>query len=349
MRILVTGNLGYIGTEVAKIIKFNLINSYIVGYDSGLFKECITSIGTIGDSFYDYQYYSDIRDITASFIRGFDVVINLAAVSNDPIGLTFQKATKDINLDATLNLARLCESEGVSKFVLASSCSIYGQGGNKPKVESDITNPLTAYAISKIEAEDQLKKQLSSSDMDIIILRFATACGKSDRLRLDLVLNDFVASALKYKCITILSDGSPYRPLIDVKDMAKAIVWAITFSNQHVQNPLTVNIGSNECNYKVKELAERVQDHIKGTRIELNSCSQPDKRSYQVDFSLYKSLAGESCKMATIDETISDLIELIEHINLPASGFRDSRYIRLNYLKKLFDNHKIDSNLRWMT
>jgi UDP-glucose 4-epimerase len=224
---------------------------------------------------------------------------------------------------------------------------MYGFGGDKPKKEDDFTDPLTAYARSKIGVENKLKTILSNSTMKLIFLRFATACGSSDRLRLDLVLNDFVASAIKYKELSILSDGSPWRPLIDVKDMAKAIIWAIEAKFED-SLPLSLNIGSNEWNFNILELAQSVANHIGGTRINLNQNAPKDNRSYKVDFSLYKSLCGSFYPSESIDHSIDNLAKIIYDIDLPENGFRQTKYIRLNHIKNLISRKSINNNLRWI-
>jgi len=349
MKILVTGNLGYIGPELAKIIKAYKSDWHLTGLDIGIFAGCLTSCGLIGDTFYDTQHYVDVRDITDEHLNGIDIVVSLAAVSNDPIGKEFEEATFSINYKANINLANLCEQNGVKKFILASSCSLYGSGGSKPRTEADQTMPLTAYANSKITCEDQLKALFSDKNMELIFLRFATACGISDRLRLDLVLNDFVASAVAFKKITILSDGSPWRPLIDVQDMCRAIVWAIEFDlrNNINSNTISINIGSNEWNYSVKELAELVCVQCPGTILEINNDAPEDKRSYKVDFTLYKSLAGSFYPSKEINTTIQELVAMTSCLHLQCySDIRSTDYIRLNKVRKLIESSKLTKSLR---
>ena len=347
MKIIVTGNLGYIGPELGKKIKNYFETTNLLGIDNGLFLQCTTSNERIGDTYYDTQKFSDIRDISIQDLSNCDAVISLAAVSNDPIGKDFEEATKQINFEANCRLAKLCSEAGVKKFIFASSCSIYGAGGEKSKTENDTKDPLTAYAKSKIGVEKTLKSHLSNSNTKLIFLRFATACGASDRLRLDLVLNDFVASAIKYKQISILSDGSPWRPLIDVKDMANAIIWAIQNSFED-NDPLSINVGSNEWNFNVLELAESVANHIEGTKIDLNTDAPRDKRSYKVDFSLFKKLGGKFYPSDGIDQSIERLVKMINKMDLPESGFRNTQYIRLNHIKNLIKSKRINTTLRWI-
>jgi len=203
-------------------------------------------------------------------------------------------------------------------------------------------NPLTAYAKSKVYAEQGLRS-LASTAFQITCLRFATACGYSDRLRLDLVLNDFVASAIAEKKITILSDGTPWRPLIHVKDMARAIDWAI--QRKEGGTFLVVNAGSDQWNYQVKELAETVQQIIPGTDVSINANAQPDKRSYKVSFGLFKQLAPDHQPQISLPDAIEDLKNGLQEMHFADSNFRHSNLIRLKTIQHLLNNSIIDDNL----
>jgi nucleoside-diphosphate-sugar epimerase len=346
MKILVTGNLGYIGPVLGRYLKSFFASSTLVGLDSGLFSGCITSAGRIGDTYYDHQIIKDVRDLDLSDLSAVDAVVHLAAVSNDPIGNDFEFATHAINMEASCSVARLCVKAGVGRFIFASSCSMYGAAGDQPKTEADQTSPLTAYAKSKIGVETALKHQLENEDIDVTFLRFATACGASDRLRLDLVLNDFVASAYNYKSINILSNGTPWRPLIDTQDMSRAIAWALT--KKISSSPLSVNIGCNEWNFSVNQLAEIVSSLIPGTKIRVNLDAPPDNRSYKVNFDLFRSLAPEFYPSKQVDESIAEIIHVISEMHLSDSGFRDSRFIRLNHLRSLLKKNLINTSLRWV-
>ena len=192
----------------------------MIGYDSSFFGHSLTGTNVIPERSMSVQYYGDIRDIDQKMLTGVDAIVHLAGISNDPIGKEFENVTEDINRKASLKLAKMAVKENVKKFVFASSCSMYGQVDGGSRKETDETNPLTAYAHSKIGTERDIK-DLSLGDMTFTSLRFATACGWSERLRLDLVLNDFVACAISSGQITVLSDGSPWRPLIDVEDICQ--------------------------------------------------------------------------------------------------------------------------------
>ena len=345
MRILVTGNLGYVGPEVGKKIKNYFNDSNLLGIDLGLFSQCLTTNSRVGDTYYDNQRFLDVRDITLKDLENCDVVVSLAAVSNDPIGNDFREATKQINYDANCKLADLSAKAGVKKFIFASSCSMYGSAGVTPKTEKDSTDPLTAYAKSKIGVENTLKEALSNQKMKLIFLRFATACGASDRLRLDLVLNDFVASAIKYQKISILSDGSPWRPLIHIIDMARAINWAI--DEKKIKKFISLNAGSNNMNYQIKDLAYNVSKLIKGTKVYINTKAFPDKRSYKVNFSKFEKFNKKFKPIYNLEKSIIDLKDNLIKKKFKTKNFRNSNYIRLNVLKKLVEKKILNKDMRW--
>ena len=223
---------------------------------------------------------------------------------------------------------------------------MYGQAEGGPRSETDLSNPLTAYAHSKIGTEIDVQK-LNLKDMVFTSLRFATACGMSDRLRLDLVLNDFVACAISSNEITVLSDGSPWRPLIDVEDMARAISWAIRRNKNQGGQFLAVNAGRDEGNYQVKDLAEAVAKHIPGTTVSINKDAPPDKRSYKVDFTLFKSLAPDFLPKVSLDESIIRLKNGFERMKFNDKNFRDSPFMRLNTLRRHISNQSLTNDLRW--
>jgi nucleoside-diphosphate-sugar epimerase len=347
MKILVTGNLGYVGGVVVKHLKSTINKCYIAGFDTGYFSHCLTTISRSPDTFCNQQYYGDIRHISSEFINQFDAIVLLSAISNDPMGAMFEKVTEEINYKSCIELIDKIKNKSLKTVVFASSCSMYGIGGSKAKIESDNLNPLTAYARSKVAVEKALEKQ-KDSGAKITSLRFSTACGMSDRLRLDLVLNDFVASALTTGIIEVLSDGSPWRPLINVTDMARAIEWALTRSADNTNRYLAVNVGSNKWNYQVKELALAVSKIMPDTKVNINTDAQPDKRSYKVDFSLYEALAINHQPLSTLDLTILELVSGLKKIKFNLKEFRNSEFIRLNVLNNFINNGLLDGNLYWI-
>ncbi|MEO2175709.1 MAG: SDR family oxidoreductase [bacterium] len=206
--------------------------------------------------------------------------LNLAAISNDPMGKQFEQVTMDVNHRAAIRLAEKCKCKRVKKFVYASSCSMYGTASQFAKKEDDELNPLTVYARSKVAAEKDLEP-LANDDFTVACLRFATACGFTSRIRLDLVLNDFVAGALVNKEIGILSDGSPWRPMINTKDMARVFEWGVLRDSTNGGQFLAVNTGCNDWNNQIKPLAEAVALQIPEAVISVNPNAPPDTRSYQ--------------------------------------------------------------------
>lgn len=224
---------------------------------------------------------------------------------------------------------------------------MYGSGDDKPRTEDSLLNPLTAYARSKVKTEQDLQ-QFADNRFKITCLRFSTACGMSERLRLDLVLNDFVASALACKKITVLSDGSPWRPLIHVKDIAKAIEWAIVRDPAEGGNFLAVNIGSDEWNYQIADLAETVAQILPGVDISINRNAVPDKRSYRVSFDLFRLLAPDYQPEMDLASAIKDLKDGLIEMEFNDPDFRNSRYIRLKMLTDLQSRGFFNDQLEWI-
>ena len=345
MKVVVTGNLGYIGPVLGPYLKENLGLECLVGIDAGHFIFDITSRYGRGDAAYDEQLFKDVRDISNFDLRNTDAVIALAAVSNDPMGKAFSEATYNINYEAVIALATKAKESGIGKFVFASSCSVYGEGGDLAKTEEDYVQPLTDYAKSKIMSEKALES-LASENFHVVCLRFATACGISDRTRLDLVLNDFVWEYTVSGKIKVLSDGSPLRPLIDVADMSRALNWAVDFSQEEPY--LVLNCGYNEANFSVLEIAEKVSNGMTQV-VEVNQEAAPDKRSYRVDFSKFQNLSGFSKPLLNIDQTIDMLKKHFEKLNLEYNGKPETRdlFVRHSTLKKLMEDGCLDENLRW--
>ena len=344
MKILVIGNLGYVGPVVVQhLSKIN--NAVIVGLDTGYFANCITTKGKYCEYGISEQIYLDARSVNEKNLAGFDAIVYLAAISNDPMGNEFENPTFEINQNSAIRIANCAKKVGVKNFVFASSCSVYGSAEGKRNEESEL-NPLTTYAKSKIRTELDLRK-VADDSFKVTCLRFATACGFSPRLRLDLVLNDFVASAFVNKKIDILSDGTPWRPLIHVKDMALAIEWGIYRTNDTCF--IAINAGSDMWNYQVKQLADAVARAIPGTIVNVNPNAQPDKRSYQVDFSLFRHLAPDHQPKIDLVKTIDDLISGLNMIKFSEPKFRDSdHYIRLNTLRSHIESNQLDKELCWV-
>lgn len=346
MKILITGNMGYVGPSVVKQLRASYPDSVLAGLDIGYYGNCTTDSGALTERKLNIQYFTDVRRLAEEVLRGVDTVVHLAAISNDPIGNRFEEVTFDINYRASIDLARRARDAGVQSFIFASSCSMYGTADDSARTERSPLNPLTAYAKSKVYTERDLEL-LASNGFKVTSLRFSTACGWSDRLRLDLVLNDFVAGAVASGQITILSDGSPWRPLIDVKDMARAIDWAISRDKTSTADFLAVNVGSDQANYQVKDLAAAVALAIPGTRVSINKDAQPDKRSYRVNFDLYKKLAPAHQPVVGLNDSIQELKSGLESIGFRDKEFRNSKYMRLNILMELRNRGLLNDKLEW--
>jgi nucleoside-diphosphate-sugar epimerase len=347
MKIIVFGNLGYVGPSVINQLRNSNPSSEIIGFDIGYFAHCLTNPYYLPEIKLNRQIFGDIRNFDERILEGADVVIDLAAISNDPMGFKFEEITMDVNYKAAVNLAILSKKAGVKNYVYASSCSIYGEASEYPKKEDDQLNPLTAYARSKIAAEKDLAP-IADKSFNVTCLRFATACGFSNRLRLDLVLNDFVASALTSKEITILSDGTPWRPMINTKDMARAIDWACTRTNDNGGEFLVVNTGSTEWNNQIKPLADVVAQIIPGTKVSVNKEAAPDKRSYRVNFDLFKELAPNHQPIHDLPSTVKEIRDNLIEMNFSDSNFRESQFIRLKVLNRLQEKYLLNDQLNWI-
>lgn len=346
MRILITGNMGYIGPVVARHLRERFPSAVLLGVDSGLFAHCLTTAGPLPETALDAQYFADVRNLPDALFARVDAVVHLAAISNDPMGSRFEAATDDINRRASLRVAGQAHQAGVRAFVFASSCSVYGFAESGARREGDRLDPLTAYARSKVATELGLQEH-DLPRMVITCLRFATACGMSDRLRLDLVLNDFVASAVASGEITVLSDGTPWRPLIDVRDMARAIEWAIGRSAQQGGQALVLNVGSASGNYQIRDLAHAVGGALPGTKVSIDTAAPPDNRSYRVDFSRFRSMAPDHQPREDVASSVSGLVTGLRAIGFSDRNFRHSRLIRLKTLGAHVDSGRLSADLRW--
>jgi nucleoside-diphosphate-sugar epimerase len=338
--------MGYVGPGVVEQLRCSYPGAILTGLDAGYFANCFPDASKCPESTVDVQYHADVRDYPGDVLSGVDTIVHLAAISNDPMGETFEEATFDINHRATVALANQAKKVGVKAFVFASSCSIYGFSEHEARTENSPVNPLTAYAKSKVFAERDLAP-LADKTFTVTNLRFSTACGMSNKLRLDLVLNDFVAGAVASRKIDILSDGSPWRPLINVKDMARAIDWATKRDRASDGDFLAVNVGSNEWNYQVQDLAAAVAKVIPDVEITINKNAQPDKRSYRVDFNLFRKVAPDYQPQYDLITTIKELKDGLERMNFKDEDYHNSNFMRIKVLMKLFKSGLITEKLEW--
>lgn len=346
MKVVVTGNMGYVGPSVLRRLRDSHSGIELVGYDMGYFAHCLTGAPRFPETRADMQYFGDIRQVPEDILRGADAVVHLCAISNDPMGAHFEDVTLDINYRASIELASKARRMGVKQFVFASSCSVYGFAEGGPRREEDALNPLTAYAKSKVFTERDLAP-LASDTFVVTCLRFATACGMSDRLRLDLVLNDFVAGALVSGQINILSDGTPWRPLVHVNDMARAIDWAVQRDARDGGAYLIVNVGTDTWNYQVKDLAAAVARLVPRVNVTINTNAQPDKRSYRVNFDRFTKLAQGYLPMVDLQSAVIDLRDGLRGMEFQDPDFRTGEFMRLVTLKRLRESGYLTSNLEW--
>ncbi len=326
MRIFVTGHNGYIGPHVVELLK--TAGHYVTGCDINLFKESQIAPVIAPDRDID----KDIRDLSVEDLRGFDCVMHLAAISNDPMGDINPDITYSINMHGSIRLAQISKEAGVSRFLFSSSCSIYGKGETNDLTESAALNPLTAYAVSKIETEKALQR-MADDTFCPVYLRNSTAYGFSPMFRIDLVVNNLLACALSKGDIQMKSDGEPWRPLIHCRDIAHAFVALVEAPNSLVHNK-AINIGSNDQNFQVKEIAAKVHDLIPSANIVFTGEVGADPRDYRVNFDLLTAILPGFRFEYTLDSGMQHLFSVLKNMNFSAPDFDGERFVRLRLLKK---------------
>jgi nucleoside-diphosphate-sugar epimerase len=340
-KILVTGNLGYIGSVLTPILVKK--GYHVLGLDCGFFKDCITN----KKKKINKQIIKDIRDVTERDLNNVDCIVHLAALSNDPLGEFDQKVTFDINYLATLKLAKLAKKKSVKKFIFISTQSIYGISETiKELKETDLKNPITAYAKSKWMAEKKLKN-IFNKNFHGIVLRPATVFGPSPRFRSDIVLNNFVGWAYNEGVINIMSDGSPFRPLLYVNDLCKIITEIIEKDLKKISGQ-AFNIGISKANYTVLDLAKKVKKFGKNIKIIVNNLAEKDQRTYKVSFIKMKKHFSTKMKKTFIDRGIKELFLFYKKNNINKTKFLGPYTVRLKMLKKLRKLNKIDKNLKFI-
>lgn len=327
MKVLITGGLGYLGPVIAREFKAKSNSARITTFDTGFFRD--VAIESDAFSGFDEIYYRDVRTLTVKDLKGFDVVVHLAAVSNDPMGSSFEEMTYSVNYHSTVQLATFAKMAGVRTFVFASSCSVYGAAGETARTEASPMAPLTAYAKSKTLSDHALAS-LAGDGLSIVSLRFATACGWAPNFRTDLVLNDFVVSALTTGKITVLSDGSPWRPLVHVRDIARGVVWAA--GQEHGRHEI-YNVGFDEWTMTIAELAEKVSA-VLGTKYEIVGKPGGDLRSYRVSFAKFAADSGIVTPVVNFREAVEQIADNVRKHPERFIDFRNGNTIRLNVLRQ---------------
>jgi nucleoside-diphosphate-sugar epimerase len=338
MKILVTGHHGYIGSVVAPMLQE--AGHEVTGLDTFFYEGC-----DLLDAALELPTLrADVRDVRTDMLEGFDGIVHLAALSNDPLGELDEELTREINLRGTVELARKAKEVGVRRFVFASSCSMYGASGTDDLMTEEAPlRPLTAYAESKVRAEEALS-DLADEDFAPIFLRNATAYGASPRVRLDVVLNNLAAWAFTTGKVLIMSDGTPWRPLVHVRDIAAATAASLVAPISRVANE-AFNVGANDENYRVRELAEIVRETFAGTEIEYAEGAGPDPRSYRVDFQKLAETLPDARPTWTARDGARELLEAFRTARLTSAGF--DLYTRLSRLKSLVAEGLLDDELRW--
>lgn len=339
MRVLVTGHQGYIGTVLVPMLI--AAGHDVVGLDSDLYQR--STFGSGLPSIPDIK--KDVRDVTLADLEGFEAVLHLAGLSNDPLGNLNPDLTYAINHRATVHLAELAKKAGVSRYIFSSSCSNYGAGGQDWLTEESAFNPVTPYGVSKVRSEQDLAK-LADDSFSPTYLRNATAFGVSPRLRFDLVLNNLTAWALTTGLVFIKSDGTPWRPIVHIEDISRAFLAALHAPRETVHNE-AFNVGRNEDNYQIRELAEIVKETVPGCRIEYAEDAGPDKRCYRVDCSKIKRVLPEFKPQWDARKGAKELYDAYVKVGLTLEEFEGDRYQRIAHIKSLLADGTLNEDLRW--
>ncbi len=339
MRVLLTGHKGYIGTILTPMLLE--AGHDVVGYDSDLFRDC-----TFGNEIVKIpEIIKDIRDVELKDVEGFDAVLHLAGLSNDPLGNLNPELTYEINHKASVKLAEFAKQAGVERYIFSSSCSNYGAAGDDMLDESSAFNPVTPYGKSKVYVEQDVSK-LADDNFHPTFLRNATAFGVSPRLRFDLVLNNLVAWAITTGKIFIKSDGTPWRPIVHIEDISRAFVAALHAPIEKIHNE-AFNVGRNEDNYRIRELAEIVGEVVPDCKIEFADDAGPDKRNYRVSSSKIAEVLPEFKPQWNARKGAEELYNAYKKIGITLEEFEGPKYQRIGHIKKLLNSGVLSDNLRW--
>jgi nucleoside-diphosphate-sugar epimerase len=338
MRVLVAGDRGYIGAVLVPILR--AAGHEVDGLDLGLYEGC--DLGPAPEA--SYPGPRDMRDVTPGQLAGYDAVMCLAALSNDPLGDLNPAATYSVNLDGTLNLAQAAKQAGIERFLFASSCSLYGAADSAAVTEDADLYPVTPYGQTKVDAECRLS-ELADDDFSPTYLRNATAYGASIRLRLDIVVNNLTAVAMTTGQVRLESDGTPWRPLVHIEDISRAFLAMLEAPRELVHNE-AFNIGRAQDNVQVRDIAEMVREAVPGSTVSLADGAGPDLRNYRVDFSKLNATFPDLTLRWSVRDGIEELVEAYTKYGLTHEDFTSSRFVRLRRIRELLSAGLVDEMLR---
>lgn len=341
MRVLVAGDRGYIGAVLVPFLR--AAGHQADGLDVGLYDGC--DLGPAPEDLTGPP--EDMRDTQAGRLSGYDAVICLAALSNDPLGDLNRDATFSVNLDGTLNLARVARQAGVPRFLFSSSCSLYGAAGSAGVAEDGDMLPVTPYGETKVVAERELAL-LADDSFSPAYLRNATAYGVSPRLRLDIVANNLTAVAMTTGEVKMQSDGSPWRPMVHIEDISRAFLALLEAPRELIHNE-AFNVGRTEDNVQIREIAEMVREAVPGSKVSFAEGAGPDIRNYRVDFTKLHTTFPDLKMRWSVREGINELAAAYARYGLTYEDFVSSRYVRLRRIRELLEAGRVDEMLRRQT